>query len=406
MTTKMRPFSGTISLEAARNRIDAAVRPIDRTERIALTDLHGRVLAEDVVAGADVPPFARAAMDGYAVRAQDTAGASKETPRALKRVETLYTGQVTERSVGAGECIEIATGAPMPPGADAVVIVENTDGEASGAVRVFAGVEPGQNIGRQGADIRGGQHVLQSGTTLTPSRVGALAALGLDKATVYARPRVAILSTGNEIVDPGRPLAPGQIYDVNRFTLAAVASEHGAEPVAYRTANDTIEDLSRALDAALQEDLLVFSGGSSVGERDLILDLLAARGEVIFHGVAVKPGMPTAFGRVSGKLFFGMPGYPTSCLSNAYILLAPVLRRIARLAPHQARTVSLPLSARISSAPGRHQFYTVRIIDGAAVPAFKSSGDITSMSQADGYIEIAASENVVEKGTMVDVKLF
>src|SRR5688572_10039899 len=406
MATKMRPFAGTISLEEARKRIDAAVRPIDRTERVPLADANGRVLAEDLVAGADVPPFARAAMDGYAVRAQDTAGASKDHPRVLERVETLYTGQVTERTVGAGECIEIATGAPMPAGADAVVIVEHTDGEASGAVRVFTAVEPGQNIGRQGADIRRGQHVLAAGTTLNPSRVGAMAALGIDEATVYARPGIAILSTGNEIVDPGRPLAPGQIYDVNRFTLAAVASEHGAAPVTYRTANDTIEDLSRALDAALQEDLLVFSGGSSVGERDLILDLLAARGEVIFHGVAVKPGMPTAFGRVSGKLFFGMPGYPTSCLSNAYILLAPVLRRMARLAPQHVRTVSLPLSARVSSAPGRHQFYTVRIVDGTAVPAFKASGDITSMSQADGYIEIAASDNVVEKGTVVEVKLF
>jgi len=406
MTTKMRPFGKTISLEEARRRIDEAVRPIDRTERVALADANGRVLAEDVVAGADVPPFARAAMDGYAVRAQDTAGAAKDSPRVLTRVETLFTGQVTQRTVGAGECIEIATGAPMPPGADAVVIVEDTDGEASGAVRVFAGMTPGQNIGPQGADIRRGQHVLQAGTTLTPSRVGAMAALGMAEAAVYARPRVAILSTGNEIVEPGRPLAPGQIYDVNRFSLAAVAAEHGAEPVAYRTAHDTIEDLSRALDAALQEDLLVFSGGSSVGERDLILDLLASRGEVIFHGIAVKPGKPTAFGRVSGKLFFGMPGYPTSCLSNAYILLAPVLRRMARLAPHAARTVKLPLSARIASAPGRHQFYTVKIVNGEAVPAFKSSGDITSMSQADGYIEIPASDNLVETGTMVEVKLF
>src|SRR5688572_14785129 len=406
MTTKMRPFGDPISLDEARRRIDAAVRPIEREDRVSLANADGRVLAASIVAPADVPPFARAAMDGYAVRAGDTEGAARNNPRVLKRVATLYTGEVSPRAVGAGECIEIATGAPMPSGADAVVIVEDTDGESSGAVQVFAGVAPGQNVGRQGADIRAGQVVLEAGTTLTPSRLGAIAALGLNQAPVFARPRVAILSTGNEIVDPGRPLAPGQIYDVNRFTLAAVASEHGAAPVTYRTANDTIEDLSRALDAALQEDLLVFSGGSSVGERDLILDLLAARGEVIFHGVAVKPGMPTAFGRVSGKLFFGMPGYPTSCLSNAYILLAPVLRRMARLAPQHVRTVSLPLSARVSSAPGRHQFYTVRIVDGTAVPAFKASGDITSMSQADGYIEIAASDNVVEKGTVVEVKLF
>jgi molybdenum cofactor synthesis domain-containing protein len=402
----MRPIRATISLDEARARIDAAVRLIDRTERVALANANGRVLAEDIVATADVPPFARAAMDGYAVRAEDTSGATMEQPRTLKRVETLFTGQVTQRTVGPGECIEIATGAPMPAGADAVVIVEDTDGEASGAVRVFSPVTPRQNVGPQGADIRCGQHVFVPGTTLTPSRIGALAALGLAETAVYARPRVAILSTGNEIVEPGQPLAPGQIYDINRFTLAAVAAEHGGEPVTYRTANDTLEDLSRALDACLKEDLLVFSGGSSVGERDLILDLVAARGEVIFHGIAVKPGKPTAFGKVGGKLFFGMPGYPTSCLSNAYILLAPVLRHIARLAPQAVRSVSLPLSQRIASAPGRHQFYTVRIVAGAAVPAFKASGDITSMSQADGYIEIPADTGLVEKGEVVEVKLF
>jgi molybdopterin molybdotransferase len=402
----MRPFGEIISLEEARRRIDEAVQPIERVDRIRLDEADGRVLAANIVAPGDVPPFARAAMDGYAVRAHDTTGAARHAPRVLTRVHTLYTGEVSQRTVGAGECIEIATGAPMPPGADAVVIVEETDGEASGAVQVFAGVEPGQNVGRQGADIRAGQVVLEAGTTLTPSRVGATAALGLDNVAVFARPRVAILSTGNEIVDPGRPLAPGQIYDVNRFTLAAVIADNGGEPVPYRTASDTIDDLRRAVDEASRDDLLVFSGGSSVGERDLILDVLAARGEVIFHGIAVKPGKPTAFGRVLGKLFFGMPGYPASCLTNAYVLLVPALRRMARLPPRITRTMTLPLSARVASAPGRHQFYTVRVVNGAAVPAFKSSGDITSMSLADGYIEIAADEKFVEKGTAVEVTLF
>jgi len=406
MTTKMRPFGEIISLEEARRRIDDAVQPIGRVDRIRLGQADGRVLATNIVAPGDVPPFARAAMDGYAVRAQDTTGATRVAPRVLTRVHTLYTGEVSQRTVGARECIEIATGAPMPPGADAVVIVEDTDGEASGAVQVFAGVEPGQNVGRQAADIRRGQVVLEAGTTLTPSRVGAIAALGLDDVAVFARPRVAILSTGNEIVEPGRPLEPGQIYDVNRFTLAAVIGDNGGEPIPYRTASDTIDDLRRAVDEAGKDDLLVFSGGSSVGERDLILDVLAARGEVIFHGIAVKPGKPTAFGRVAGKPFFGMPGYPASCLTNAYILLAPALRRMARLPPRVASTVTLPLSARVASAAGRHQFYTVRVVNGEAVPAFKSSGDITSMSQADGYIEIAAADKFVEKGTAVAVTLF
>jgi molybdenum cofactor synthesis domain-containing protein len=406
MTTKMRPIRSTIALEEAKALIDAAVRPIDRTERVALADADGRVLAEDVVATADVPPFARAAMDGYAVRAADTAGASRERPRPLKRIGTVFTGEVTERAVGAGECIEIATGAPMPAGADAVLIVEDTDGEASGSVLAFADVSAGQNIGRQGADIKSGQRVLDAGTLITPSRLGAIAALGRADIKVYARPRVAILSTGNELAEPGRPLGPGQIYDINRFTLGGVVERHGGIAVPHRAAIDTIDDLSRAVDECLEDDLLVFSGGSSVGERDLILDILAARGELIFHGIALKPGKPTAFGRIEGKLFFGMPGYPTSCLSNAYLLLAPALRRIARLPHDIVRSVTLPLGQRISSTPGRHQIYTVRIVDGQAMPAFKSSGDITSMSQADGYIEIPVSTDAVDKGTLVEVTLF
>jgi molybdopterin molybdotransferase len=406
MTTKMRPFGSTISLDEARARIDTAIRPIDRTERVPLARANGRVLATDVIATADVPPFARAAMDGYAVRAEDTTGATRTQPRPLTRVATLFTGEVTDRRIAPGECIEIATGAPMPPGADAVLIVEETDGEASGKVLAFSAVVPGQNIGPQGADIRRGQRVLEAGMTLTASRVGAIAALGFGEVAVYAKPRVAILSTGNEIVEPGRPLNPGQIYDVNRFTLATSVVDHGGEPVPYRTVRDTIDDLSSALDDCLREDLLVFSGGSSVGERDLILDLLAARGEVIFHGIAVKPGKPTAFGRVDGKLFFGMPGYPTSCLFNAHLLLGPALRRMARLAPEIKRSISLPLSHRIKSVPDRHQFYTVRIVDRTAVPAFKASGDITSMSQADGYIEIPAGTAAVEQGEIVEITLF
>jgi molybdenum cofactor synthesis domain-containing protein len=401
----MRPFKGTISLDEARSIIERAIVPITRTERIPLDRASGRVLAETITSTADVPPFARAAMDGYAVRAQDTAGASRATPRTLRRIEKVFTGQMPEKTVGAGQCIEIATGAPMPAGADAVVIVEDTDSDDD-IVRVFAPVNPGQNIGRQGADIQQGQDVMQPGTLLNASRVGSLAALGLTHVAVFDKPRVAILSTGNEIVEPGHPLAPGQIYDINRFTLTAVINENGGEAIPYRIASDTIDDLSRSVDECLDQDVLVFSGGSSVGERDLILDVITARGEMLFHGIAVKPGKPTAFGRINGKLVFGMPGYPSSCLSNAHILLAPALRRIARLPDQIVRSLTLPLASRVSSVPGRHQFYTVRIENGTAVPAFKASGDITSMSKADGYIEIPAAVDVVEANELVEVKLF
>lgn len=406
MASKMRPFKETIPLDQARALIDGAIRPIDRLEHVALEAANGRVLARDVVSTVDVPPFTRAAMDGYAVRAQDTSGATRQQPKTLTWIEKVFTGQMPSRTVGSGECTEIATGAPMPGGADAVVMVEETDADDSGHVRIFAPVEPRQNTGRQGADIQRGQDVLRAGEELNASRVGAIAAVGLRSVDVYARPRVAVLSTGNEIVEPGKPLEPGHIYDINRFTLSAAVTEHGGIPVPHRAAADTIADISRAVDDCLQEDVLVFSGGSSVGERDLILDVLGERGEIIFHGISVKPGKPTAFGLIGGKPFFGMPGYPSSCLSNAYILLGPALRRIARLPPRIVKKISVPLAQRIVSPVRRHQFYTVRIVDGAALPAFKASGDITSMSQADGYIEIPIDTDVLEQGALVEVTLF
>jgi molybdopterin molybdotransferase len=406
----MRPFTSTITLADARAIIDAAVTPLDRGETVSLRVASGRVLAERVLAHADVPPFSRAAMDGYAVRSADTVGATRQSPRHLRCIEQVFTGQMPAQTVGPGQCAEVATGAPMPPGADAVVMVEETSKTGTGTgdeadIRIHAAAAEGQNIGRQGADIASGQEVLTPGTRLNASRIGAIAALGHSTVRVYAKPRVAILSTGNEIVDPGQPLQPGQIYDINSFTLASVVTDSGGEPVTYRAAADTIEDLSRAVDAGLEQDLLVFSGGSSVGERDLVLDVMRAKGEVLFHGIAVKPGKPTAFGRIAGRLAFGMPGYPTSCLSNAYILLVPVLYQMARLPAPPTRSVVLPLATRIASVAGRHQFYSVTIADGHALPAFKSSGDITSMSRADGYIEIATDTTVVDAGTLVTVTL-
>lgn len=404
--TTMRPIKDTIPLEEARDLIAQATPSIDRVERISLLDANGRAVARDVTSDRDVPPFSRAAMDGYAVVAEDTFGASRFEPKTLRVIEKVYTGQVPAKQVGSGECVEIATGAPMPHGADAVVMVEESERAGAENVHIFTPVYPRQNVGKQGADIVSGQTVVRAGDVLNPSRIGALAALGVTDVEVYAKPRIAILSTGNEIAEPGAPLAPGQIYDINRFTLSTIISEHGGVAVAHRTAQDTLEDLERAIDACLEEDVLVFSGGSSVGERDLILDVIGRRGEILFHGIAVKPGKPTVFGVVGGKPVFGMPGYPTSCLSNAYMLLVPALRRMAHLPPHQARTIQLPLAQRIVSTTGRHQFYTVRIVDDQAVPAFKASGDITSMAHADGYIEIPAQTDIVEKGEIVTVNLF
>jgi molybdenum cofactor synthesis domain-containing protein len=402
----MRPFQSTIPLDDAQAQLAAAVRPIARVETVPLAQLMARVVARDVVATSNVPPFARAMMDGYAVHAADTTGATHDLPRALRRVGRVFTGEVMTRAVGVGECAEIATGAPLPPGVDAVVMVEETTPGDGDVVRVLAPGHAGQHVGRAGADIASGATVLRAGDALLPARVGVVAALGLPALDVYARPRVAIVSTGNEVVAPGAALGPGQIYDVNRHTLTAIVEAHGGVAVPLDVAADTLEALDAAVDIAAGCDLIVFSGGSSVGDRDLVLDILARRGEVVFHGIATRPGKPTAFGRIGDVPVFGMPGNPTSCLTNAYVLLVPFLRALARLPAHQPRVVSVPLSRRVASSLGRTQFYTVRLVDGRAEPAFKASGDITSMAHADGYIEIPAEVAAVDAGTRVDVVLF
>ena len=405
----MRPFTSTITLDEARRRLDAAVRPIARTERVRLEDAVGRVASADVQSPMDVPPFARSAMDGYAVVAADTAGATRSTPVSLRLLDRIYTGQMSSVTVTPGTCAEIATGAPLPAGADAVVMVEDTS-QRGGGIEILTAASAAQHIGRRGADIAAGDRVVTAGDRLSPSRIGAIAAIGRADVEAFARPRVAILSTGNEVIEPGGTLAPGQIFDVNRFTLAAIVTAHGGVAKPHRAAQDTVAALIAALDACATADLIVFSGGSSVGERDLVVDAIAARGEMIFHGIAVRPGKPTAFATIRGESgstpFFGMPGNPTSCLSNAYILLVPFLRALARLPPDAPRIIHAPLGRRIASAVNRHQFYTVRLREGVAFPAFKGSGDITSLSQADGYIEIPADQSVVEEGTPVDVTLF
>ncbi len=402
----MRPIRETIPIEEALALALEAAVPIERTERVRLDVAPGRVVAETILASADVPPFDRAAMDGFAVIAEDTFGSTRHEPRTLRVVGAVHTGEMPPRTIATGECMVIATGAPVPDGATAVVMVEETDRGPDDDVRIMTPVYPRQNVSRRGADLSAGQAVLRPGDVLNPSRLGALAAAGVADVMVYARPTVTILSTGNEIVEPGRPLGPAQIYDINRYTLTAIVSAHGGVAHILPTAPDRLSDLLKTLDRATAADILIFSGGSSVGKKDLVLDVVQSTGEVVFHGIAVKPGKPTIFGRVRGTPVLGMPGNPTSCLSNAYLLLVPMLRRMARLPIFRPQSTRVPLARRIVSTTGRHQFYTVRIENGTAVPAFKASGDITSMSQADGYIEIPAQTDLVEAGEMVDVMLF
>jgi len=409
----MRPFTETMPFDEALRLVRAGATPLTRMEHVALDAADGRVLVADVLATIDVPPFNRAAMDGYAVIAADTTDASATTPVSLRLAGRLFSGEASVERVTSGTCLEIATGAPLPPGADAVVMVEHTrlrqdhggKGDA-GHVLIHQAVSGGQHVGPRGGDITAGHVVLTAGTLLTPARVGVLAALGHTRVKVYARPRVAILCTGDEVIDPGQPLGPGQLYNVNRFTLEALVRRHGGEPVPLPTSRDSIGALSETITRAGGCDILVFSGGSSVGERDLVIDALRQHGQVIFHGIAIKPGKPTVFGCIGNAPVLGLSGYPTSCLSNAHLFLVPLLRATARLPEWEPRRITLPLARRITSAPGRVQFYMVRIINGQAEPAFKASGDITSMANADGYFVVPAATEVIDASAEVTVELY
>jgi molybdenum cofactor synthesis domain-containing protein len=395
-----------LPLDDALQRALGACRPIARVERLPLAEADGLVLAADVTAAADVPPFDRAAMDGYAVVAADTAGATTDAPRTLACRARIYGGdEPGVPALARGACIAISTGAPLPPGADAVVMVEHTSRDGD-RVRVHAPVSPGQHVGHRARDVAAGARVLGAGTPLTPAAVGALAATGIAHVDVFARPAVAILSTGSELAPPGQPLRPGQIFDINRFTLAALVERHGGAPRAEAPVVDSIDAIARALDAHRGRDLIVFSGGSSVGERDLVLEVLRARGEVLFHGLAVKPGKPTGFGRIAGALWIALPGNPASCLMMATLLVVPVLRTLARLPTWRPRVVRARLSRPIAVAGDRRQFYTVRLQDGAAEPVFKGSGEITSLAYADGYVDIPIGTRRLDEGAEIDVRLF
>ncbi len=401
----MRPLKALISLEEAMRIAMDLIRPIERQETVPILDALRRVSAEDVRSPIDVPLADRAAMDGYAVVARNTFRAGKFKPVTLHRIEILYADGVPRKRVASGRCTEVATGSTLPKGADAVVMVEDTERERD-LVKVYSPVHPGENVSGRGEDIARKSLVVGEGEVLTPAKVGALAAIGMPRARVYARPRVSILTTGDEVVPPGKPIRAGQVYDINSHTMASVVRENGGEPVSLGRVSDRLESLRAALKKGLANDLVVFSGGSSVGEKDIVVDVLRSMGELLFHGIAVKPGKPTVLGRVDGKAVLGMPGYPTSCLSNCYMILAPMLRRMARLPPPHERIVEVPLARRVVSTIGRVEFHTVRVVDGQAVPAYKESGAITSMAHADGYIEIPANVDLLEKGETVRVTLF
>jgi len=319
-------------------------------------------------------------------------------------VEEINTGEFKEIEIKNGECVKISTGAILPKNADAVVRVEDTE-EENGKIKVYRAVHPGFDVAPRGEDIKKGEKILEMGTFLTPPKIGSLAAIGISKVKVYSRPKVAILPSGDELQKPGEQLKPGKIYDVNTYTISSIVKENGGEPVLFSYVRDEKKDIERKLKEALKYDVVVFSGGSSVGDRDILIDVVSKYAKVLFHGVQINPGKPT-WCAVGEKLIFGMPGFPTSCLSDSYQFLAPAIRKMARLPPKEEKIVKAKMARRITSTLGRMQFFTVRIKDGYAYPVYKTSGAITSMAYSDGYIIIPANVDLVEKDEEVEVHLW
>ena len=399
----MKPFGKLISFETAQEAVERNTMPLERIQSLGIDDALGCVLAEDITARHYTPPFNRAAMDGYAVISGDTVNASKENPKKLKLVGTLYAGSTVIGKLATGESIQIATGAQMPAGADAVVMVENTNRNGD-EVSIFNSVSRLDNVGLKGEDIKKGEIVLKRGICLDAGKIGVLASQGLLYCKVYENLMVAIMPTGEEIVEAGNKLKAGQIYDINSHTLAAVVKGNGGLPVIFPITGDSIEsikdNLAKALDSA---DMVVISGGSSVGEKDIITDVLEECGKVFFHGIKIKPGKPTAFAMVKGKPVLCMPGYPTSCLINAYLLLGPAVRRMAHLPPGRSFSIQAKIGARVTGGKGRRLFLPVKLEGETAYPILKGSGAITGTAQADGYIIISEDVSYLEKDSLVKI---
>ena len=400
----MKPFGELISLEEAKQIIDRHITKLERTESISIDQALGRVSAENIVASVYTPSFDRASVDGYAVKVEDTFGATPSTPKSLKLIDWVYAGSLPKKELSDGECIQICTGAPMPVGSNGVVMVEDTIRNGTN-ITIAKSISPQSGIGFKGEDIKKGERIIETGQLLNPGKIGVLASQGLSHVRVYEKPIVAVLPTGKEVVAIGERLKPGQLYDINSHTLSAVVRENGGLPLAMKITNDSIEGIKSSIKSALTADIIVTSGGSSMGEKDLIINVLEEWGEVLFHGIKIKPGKPTTFAVVKNKPVLGMPGYPTSCLINAYLLLGPVIRKMGHLPQKSNSIIQAKLGERITGGKDRMRFQTIRFIDGRAYPINKESGAITGTAYADGYI-IVPVDAVIEKETEVSVTLF
>ncbi len=372
-------------------------------EEIPLEEACGRVLFDDLLSPTDFPPFDRSAVDGYAVRASDTFGAGENSPRRLR---------VVKGRVGPGKAVEVMTGRPLPQGADAVVMVEHTRRRGR-EIEVLTPVTPGKNVSARGEDVKRGERVLEGGRRLGPQEVGMLACLGMKKVRVFRRPRVSILSTGSELREPGERLGRGEIPDINSYSLACAVRSCGALPLGLGRCPDERGELERRLEEGTRKgDVVLISGGSSVGKEDLAPELVGEKGELVFHGVNLRPGGPTAFGRVGGKPVFCLPGFPAACLISCTFLVRPLLRSMQGLPPDRGlRKVEARLSRKVASSLGRVDVVRVRLVERGgerwAEPLrVTGSGILSSLTASDGFFLVPEDTEVVEEGERVEVELW
>jgi putative molybdopterin biosynthesis protein len=394
-------FLEVLSPEEARARFDRHLNlaPLPG-ETVTLADARTRVLCGDVIAPVDAPPFDRSNVDGFALRAADTVGASEGNPKIFAlNAEVIACGHVPALTVMPGTCAAIATGGVIPRGADAVVMIEQTELIEKGHPRIELrrAATPGQFVSYAGSDIARGETLLRRGTRIGAREIGMLAACGLGRIEVVRRPRVAVISTGDELVEPGRPLRPAGVYDSNGAIIAAAVAEAGGEPLAYGSLRDDAAVLEKTVGEALAaSDMVVLSGGTSKGAGDLSHRVVSQLGKpgILVHGVALKPGKPLCLGVVGDKPIVVLPGFPTSAIFTFHAFAAPIIRARAGLPPESAETISARVPVRIASELGRKEFVLVSLIEREegtiAFPTGKGSGAVTSFSQADGFIEIDA----------------
>jgi putative molybdopterin biosynthesis protein len=409
-------FLDVVSAEQARARFE---KHLDLTplaaETVALADALTRVLAHDVVAAVDAPPFDRSNVDGFALRAADTVGASDTAPKIFRlNAEVIACGDAPALEVKTGTATAIATGGVIPRGADAVVMIEQTElvGQGAPSIELRRAAAPGQFVSYAGSDIARGETLLRRGTRIGSREIGMLAACGLASVDVVRRPKVAVLSTGDELVAPGSPLTPAGVYDSNGAIIAAAVSEAGGEPLAMGAFPDDEAALEKAVRAALTEsDIVVLSGGTSKGAGDLSHRVVSRLGKpgILVHGVALKPGKPLCLGVIGDKPIVVLPGFPTSAIFTFHAFVAPVIRARAGLPPEAAQTLTARVPVRVASELGRKEFVLVSLIESedgpVAFPTGKGSGSVTSFSQADGFVEIDALASSLDAGSHMQVTL-